>query len=422
MTSTTVYLQEVQFLQHIINFWWANRTVHERVDQVDIMAIFDRLSDRVQEVSSIWEYAIVLREELWNFGDGHLQLGPTFCQIERNFISNLNFSSVQEGVALARKYLPRTDNLTIDPEPGDLLVEIDGYPTETYLEGVRLRPGSTPAHRRWNAILSLSWQKRFPTEKPSPTEVVLRKPNGQHYALPVLWELASTNLPTPNCVRGNLIEAGIGYLELCTFCCRDELGQINDAEFLRQARYAISRVAGVDHLLVDLRRNAGGRDQQGQIAASLFTREPIEWFRYLHSLPYRDIHQLVPDRAYTNPEKWELPQAFSPQLWILIGPGCFSTSEVFASSLRYRGNVRFVGEPTGGGAGNPLDFRLPYTGLTITIPVSEFYMAGSDTHGIEASGIVPDLYVKQTAADLRADRDTIRDQILELLGNKRKIP
>jgi hypothetical protein len=44
-------------------------------------------------------------------------------------------------------------------------------------------------------------------------------------------------------------------------------------------------LSGVSHLLIDLRRNMGGRDQQAQIAARLLSNKSQEWFRYRHVLP-----------------------------------------------------------------------------------------------------------------------------------------
>ena len=413
---------EIDFLYYIIRRWWANLIVHEQVDEINLEETFERLRQRAKETVDIWDYAVALREELWTLGDGHLKVIKSLHNNELLFKSNVLFAPVKDGVGLvSAESQAVVDDSSICPERGDLLVEIQGCPTETYLQSVRLQPGSSPMHRLWNAIISLSYQERFLNEVTSPTEVTLQKENGEFYLLPISWLPLSKNRPTPNCVRSEMVDKDIAYIEIRSFSCRDEFGQIGDAEFYRQTMSAATTIESFDHLIVDIRRNCGGRDQQAQIASSLFSTEPMEWFKYRHREPYKSIKTLEPEMVYTNPLMWSVPKSFhSAQLWFLIGPGCFSTSEVFASALKNKREVIFIGEPTAGGAGNPQEFHLPYSGISITIPVSEFYMAGENLTPIEANGIVPDFTVVQTIANLLTGRDIVLERALSAVKEFRR--
>lgn len=207
------------------------------------------------------------------------------------------------------------------------------------------------------------------------------------------------------------MEPRVGLLEINSFYCCDEFGQVSDKEFHGQAKRAAATLEDVNELIVDLRHNGGGRDQQAQIAASLLTEGSLEWFRYKHLSPYDDGSMHTFEKSYVDNRKLSLPSIPYRRLCFLVGPGCFSTGEIFASAFK-QPDVIFVGDATAGGAGNPMEFRLPYSGLAISIPVTQFSAPGSDTKLIEGSGITPDLKVLQTLTDLVNGRDTVLDRAL----------
>lgn len=405
------YAEEVDLLFHTIELWWANHAIHKQLDHIDLNATHARLRRRAATSSSLFDYAIAVREELWTLGDGHLRLQQTHRQFEKRFTSGLSFNEVIEGLALA--WVEHSDSATTHLlERGDLLIEIDGVPVESYLQSVRLQPGSTADQRRWNAIRSLSYQERFPNEPPQPKQFLMEKPGGRRLSIDVSWVPAPNNTATPNCVRGRLMEPRVGLLEINSFYCCDEFGQVSDKEFHGQAKRAADTLEDVDELIVDLRHNGGGRDQQAKIAASLLTPEALEWFRYKHMSPYDDGSMQTFEKSYVDNRKLSLPSISYRRLCFLVGPGCFSTAEIFASAFKHQADVIFVGDTTAGGAGNPIEFRLPYSGLAISIPVTQFSGPGSDTSLIEGSGITPDFKVVQTLADLLNGRDTVLDRAL----------
>jgi C-terminal processing protease CtpA/Prc len=101
-------------------------------------------------------------------------------------------------------------------------------------------------------------------------------------------------------------------------------------------------------------------------------------------------------------------------LWFLIGPGCSSTAEILASAFRVRTGVRFIGEPTAGCVGDPVEFRLPRLLLGVTIPIAKYFFPGTGMP-IEGRGVLPDLHVTQTASDLQMGVDTALASIVRTI-------
>jgi C-terminal processing protease CtpA/Prc len=325
------------------------------------------------------------------------------------------FTQVREGIALAGVD-GRPAHAQDDAARGDVVVEVDGLSPESYLDGFRLSPGSTRDQRRANAVRSLSWQDRFPHEVPSPSLVVLCTAEGHRSALSLPWTSVRRDAPTPRCVRAEVLGGGVGLLEIRSFYCRDGLGQVSDAEFARQAFAAAEALRGAEGIAVDLRGNSGGRDQQAQIAAGLFTPDAIEWLRHRHPA---STHELAlppgPEPTYLEPALRSSSTLFGRRLCLLTGPATFSTAELFAAALRNGCGAHLVGGRTAGGAGNPVEFRLPYSGLSLSVPVAEYFAPGPSGASIEGNGLEPEISAVQELDDLRAGRDSVLARARDVL-------
>jgi C-terminal processing protease CtpA/Prc len=199
----------------------------------------------------------------------------------------------------------------------------------------------------------------------------------------------------------------------------------------------------VETLLVDLRQNGGGYDALGE-----------ELLRYINQKPYRgwsggelkrsaELRSL--DKAYYRvPFRW-LPLYFfysqdrmlhlgpkgSLAAWpqqpvrlrekaepffdgpvcVLIGPYTFSAAVVFADAVKTFRLATLVGEETGGRPnffGETYDFRLPRSGLLASVSTARWVRANADS--ADMRGVIPDIVVKTTAADIRAGRDPVLER------------
>ncbi len=174
-----------------------------------------------------------------------------------------------------------------------------------------------------------------------------------------------------------MLESGVGYLEIDAFIDTvfDGAGEAAVA--------AMKKVSDADHLIFDLRENAGGETSMVQLLSTyLFSGEPL----HLNSFHYRE-------NEFTK-QFWTLP--FVPgkrkpdtPVSVLISNTTFSGAEAFAYNLQAMSRATVIGEHSGGGA-NPGDF-LPLTEtLDIFIPIARAVNPITKTNW-EGTGVQPDI-------------------------------
>ena len=99
-------------------------------------------------------------------------------------------------------------------------------------------------------------------------------------------------------------------------------------------------------------------------------------------------------------------------VYVLIGPGTFSSGMLAAVQLRDRFQAMLAGEPTGerpNGYGDIRYFRLPNSGVAIGYSTKRFAVAEGDPEALE-----PELRIPLAAADYFAGRDAVLDSVLRL--------
>ncbi len=169
-------------------------------------------------------------------------------------------------------------------------------------------------------------------------------------------------------------------------------------EFARTFEKAASKT----RLVLDLRGNPGGTDLLGQ-ALALHLMEP--GFRYYGLVSEREGRWRTKASWYTPAVGRGLPR-FRGRIACLIDEHTFSVADNFAACLRdEHPDVVFVGRPTGGGSGAPRTFTLPSTKARVTFCTMRVY-APNGTF-VEGNGVVPDIAVRATRAELRAGTDAV---------------
>ncbi|HNC44923.1 MAG TPA: S41 family peptidase, partial [Acidobacteriota bacterium] len=89
---------------------------------------------------------------------------------------------------------------------------------------------------------------------------------------------------------------------------------------------------------------------------------------------------------------------------VLISPRTFSAAEDFAVAFDAMKRGTLIGEPTGGSTGQPLNIQLPGGGGARICTKRDTYPDGKEFVGV---GIQPQILVKPTLADFRADQDRV---------------
>ncbi|MHA4806536.1 S41 family peptidase [Flavitalea flava] len=185
----------------------------------------------------------------------------------------------------------------------------------------------------------------------------------------------------------------------------------------------------IEHLIIDLRFNGGGWDNQGEELITYLIHKPTLYYRRMHTvtnsssfLRFSDVpkeeiknlkNELIPetDGTFTLTEKFteELavqqpkPNAFTGKLYFLVNGASGSTTSEFTAVAQANHLGIFIGEETGGNytGGNGSSFIglvLPHTGIKLGIPLA-WYDNAVDIpvpEGRVGRGTFPDYEVPDT--------------------------
>jgi len=223
----------------------------------------------------------------------------------------------------------------------------------------------------------------------------------------------------------------IAQLTYSSFGTSSEEGQ----KFMKRAFEGIQS-KGSKALILDLRGNGGGEDELGKLLFSYLVDTPFKYYDDLiingmnfSFSKYTDNHADLsvpagvaerradgrvhvighPNLGLQQPSK----PTFTGPVYILIDGGCFLTTAEFLTEVHSHHRAIFIGEESAGGyygntSGSVVRITLPNTKLGVFIPLMTYYMSVGDKREHEAArGIIPDIPVKYTIADLEAgvDRD-----------------
>lgn len=107
---------------------------------------------------------------------------------------------------------------------------------------------------------------------------------------------------------------------------------------------------------------------------------------------------------------------YSGPLVVLIGPGTASAAECVAAALQDHGRAPLLGRSTAGAVLTANTWPLP-DGGGVVIAYQDFLRANGKR--IEGIGVLPDIPVMQTNADVRAGRDPALERALQELRSAR---
>jgi C-terminal processing protease CtpA/Prc len=296
----------------------------------------------------------------------------------------------------------------MDVEPGDRLIAVDAVAAHTLLsDAMRRTPASTLGSRRaWGAAsMRLTDRER--------SRFLMQKPSGRTYELEFENLPRDVTIPAPaRYARGTSftrLDDRTGYLRVGTFAAPDPEAwqaaapeQRDDvlAPFYAQIRRAFAEMAGLQALVLDLRRNTGGTDLAGMEVARHLLPPGSVYFQLQGRLDdgaWGTLHaSRIPDEPPEHP--------FGGRLVVLVDERTFSTSDNLAACLDdLHPDVTFVGRPTAGGTGAPRPFELPRAGAGVAVCTMRVERPAGGL--IEGRGTTPDVLVTWTGADLAAGVD-----------------
>jgi hypothetical protein len=191
----------------------------------------------------------------------------------------------------------------------------------------------------------------------------------------------------------------------------------NLAGFLQGAFAAIAE-KHIKKLIIDVRDNGGGEDNNGALLNSYLTSRPFFYYDSIKTttrkFEIKDHDQLAIQHPHEN--------NFTGPVYVLINGLCFSGTSDFCSIARKFPNVKFIGEETGGGYhGNTSGARatlvLPNTQIKVNVPLWEYFNAVEPSK-YKDRGIIPDYIIMPTINDYLQHKDVQMEFALKLAGEE----
>ena len=232
-------------------------------------------------------------------------------------------------------------------------------------------------------------------------------------------------------------EGDVAVLTVRTFGGRSlSAGGLSYPEFLTQTFRTLLEKK-TESLIIDVRDNGGGNDEYGQMLYAHLAPAPFKYYDRLQmnkekseflrrTSPGARLPPLRQDEkgrwVSTDHPNLGLKQprepVFGGRVFILENGRSFSATGEFMTAVYANKRGVFIGEESGAGIGGNtsgimVGLKLDKSGITVSIPMVGYYMAGD--HGAHPErGILPDYEVIPTVEDILAGRDPVMEFALEL--------
>ena len=419
---------EIAELKKLLGSQWANKDVESKKDQKYFDNAFEGIGEKT--TSSDQDYIASIDKIVRNLHDGHLRLTPpeTIPQIKR--YSGMKIAKVQGGFALVGcEFSDNCKDLDLPLK----IIKVDGNDTETWLQkDSELQYGSSIHGRISVSIDGLYFHKRLSYYAP-PRELLLESLAGKQFVKKIVWREAIALGDDSNGQKGNYscvtvseVKKGIYQLKVPTFWCglnsNDSETQVKN-NFIAQFEKEISKIDQPKAVILDLRNNGGGGDDEGRMVAGLFIDKEEFWFKISHLLDqgwYATVLRIFegswqkPLTVKVSPNKFR-EKFMGSMLFVLTNSSCFSTCDGIVSSLKHAGVGIILGERTHGGAGDPKEWLFPYSKFKLGYTTALIWQKNGDL--IEGKGVDVDYSVVPAMEFFKKSDDPVLDMALTKINN-----
>ncbi len=369
---------------------------------------FTEFLPRVEAAENDAAYVAVLEEFVALLKDGHSWVYPTGSARELTDSPPLLIVPVEGQPVI----VDVADELRTRIAPGTAITSIDGVAVGEYL-ATHIHPricASTTQDRNERACA------RLLDGIPGTTvEVVLTRPDGSSDRLDLRRDASKHEAFQARQTRPPFeireLAGGEVYVALNTFA---------DAVVVEEFDQHFEQILGAPALILDLRENQGGSTRHAFAILSRLISEPNQ-----HTSRWRTRVHRPAFHAWGHPSEWfegrhgvvepRGEQPFSGPVAVLIGPRTYSAAEDFLVPIQSSGRAQLVGKPTGGSTGQPLTFNVHAARVGI-VSKWDYLPGGGEFVGV---GILPDVEIEATRADIAAGRDAVLERALELVRDQR---
>ena len=165
---------------------------------------------------------------------------------------------------------------------------------------------------------------------------------------------------------------------------------------------ALKELWDTDGLIIDLRQNRGGVNPGMDYLAPVLIAQP--------GLLAVEIGRKGERREWAHPGGGA--GAYRGRVAILVDEWSGSASEVFAGAMQENGRALILGRTSYGGVLNSTQVPLPTGGI---LTIAQYDMTTAKGARIEGRGVVPDVPVEITRADLYRGKDTVIERAIAVI-------
>ncbi|MEN8145496.1 MAG: S41 family peptidase [Gemmatimonadota bacterium] len=444
-TQAVSILSEAERIHGLALLWREvsyNFPFFDQVPELDWDETFTEFLNPAREAESTLEYYRVLQRFVGLLEDGHTNVYfPDSLLARRPFDDPwVRLEAVRRRPIVANVDAALADRLPLGSE----IVSVDSIPAERYLSENVLpyMAASTDAIRRERAIRGIrAWgigllvgpanssvQVGFLTPSGEEREIELTR---DRYTRAADWVKAPTG-PRP-LLEFRWLEKGMAYVALNSF---------SKSEIVQRFEAVKQDLMTADGIVLDLRRNGGGSDFNATAILSHFTDEALvgsgsrirvndALYRAYGSYGETTLRGAFPsdsgglvDRSLEHHRgvAWRIipPDTIQPDsgpkitapVVVLIGPRVASSAENFLVFMPDTPQFTTVGLPTVGSTGQPARMDLPGGGWARVVSRAAILPDGSTWVG---EGIIPDVSVEPTVADVVGGRDVVLERGIQVL-------
>ena len=368
-----------------------------------------------------WDYYRQLQRFVNLLGDGHtsVQMPAALRDEQRVTYPWVLTANVDGHVVVRNVGASLADSVPV----GALVVAVDGQPA---VEWSRAEHGpyvvaSSPHIREDRVRERVLWGPRD-----TPVRVTLELADGTRRDVRLRRDRRSredtwTEPLSPE-TRFSLswLEGGVAHVSLNTF---------NDSLIVADFEAALPELRKARALILDLRHNPGGSSGNGYRIARWLTRDTLTTSAARtreHVAAYKAWGRWQErHRAYRDMRAWRdlgthgsVAPAADPLIVptaVLVSHRTGSAAEDFLVAVDRVPHFTTVGQPSNGSTGQPLFIDLPGGGTAVVVTKRDTYPDGREFVG---TGVVPDVRVEPTLADLRAGRDQVLARAVEVVAGK----
>jgi carboxyl-terminal processing protease len=387
-----------------------NFAFFDHVPEVDWDGILLAYIPKVQAAKTDVEYYRVLRQCLALLKDGHTSVwGPSD---ESLFEPPIRVRAVRNEAVVVevcpaeniKNEQQRKELQAAALRPGDVVTHIDGRPVQQVLAETfyPFIAASTTQERDLEAYAKL-------LRGPHGTAVVLDVIRADGPEAKVTLTRGNYEFPrVPNEFQCRALEGGVVYVNLPGF---------GSDQVVREFDGVFERIQQAQGLILDVRRNGGGSTHNGYAILSRLIDKSVPGSHW------KTRKYIAAFRAWGREEQWEQgdhgmiePHAtkhYAGPVAVLTGPQTASAAEDFVVAFHACGRGKVIGQRTCGSTGQPLTVPLPGGGGARICTKRDTYPDGREFVGI---GVIPDVEVEPTRADIAAARDPVLSQALAFLS------